>query len=94
MERFEMPDEYRRHLDPNAIATVERWINVGGDLSGFYAYLFSGDYLNAACLASGSNFTGFGALLRFLKISAPDGCFGSPQAVDTWQGLGTLEASP
>ncbi|NJK43009.1 MAG: hypothetical protein HC933_00925 [Pleurocapsa sp. SU_196_0] len=93
MERFEMPEEYRRHLDVNAIVTVERWINVGGDLSGFYAYLFSGDYLNAACLASGSNLTGFATLLRFLKISAPEGCFGSQEAVDTWQGLRALEAS-
>jgi hypothetical protein len=92
VERFRIPDEYLGHLDANSVATVEHWINHGGDLSGFYYYLFSGDYLNAACIASGANFTGFGALLRFLKISAPDGSYGSPEAVDAWRGLAALEA--
>jgi hypothetical protein len=93
-ERFVMPDEYRKHLDERTVATVERWINHSGDLSGFYDYLFSGDYLNAACLASGANFTGFATLLRFLKISAPSEAFGSPEAVAAWRGLMNVERLP
>ena len=92
-ERFVMPDEYRRHLDERAVVNVERWINHGGDLSGFYDYLFSGDYLSAACLASGANFTGFATLLRFSKISAPSEAFASPEAVAAWRGLMNLERS-
>ena len=93
MERFTVPDEYHRDLDANTVATLERWINFGGDLSGFYDYLFSGDYLNAACLASGPNFKGFATLLRFLKISAPNEAYGSPQAVAAWRRTMNVERS-
>ena len=94
MERFTVPDEYHRDLDANTVATLERWINVGGDSSGFYDYLFSGDNLNAARLTLGANFTGFATLLRFLKISTLSEAYGSPEAFAAWRGLMNVESSP
>ena len=87
MQRFQVQDEYLGYIGEHSAAKVERWINHGGDLSGFYGYLFSGDYLSAACVASGMNFTGFAVLLRMLAQTAPNECYGSPEAVASWRGL-------
>jgi hypothetical protein len=80
-------DEYLKNIDARAIAKLESWINHGGFLSSFWDSLLSGDYLAAACNADPENLACFGWLLRFLERTAPGGCFGSRDAVETWNGL-------
>lgn len=92
MERFVVLDEYRRHMDENTIHVFERWFNHGGDLSGFYYHLYSGDYESAACTASGRNLSGFAYLVRCLAQSAPGDGFGSREKVAAWRGLAALRA--
>jgi hypothetical protein len=70
-EPFVIADEYTKHLPARAVAKLEKWINRGGDLSGFWHYLLSGDYGSAACNADPELLASFGWLLRFLEQSAP-----------------------
>ena len=87
MERFEVLPEYLPYLDDWTVDTLEHWFNYGGNLSGFYSHLLSGDYESAACNASGKNLDNLGHLVRLLAQSAPDDGFGSPEKVNTYIGL-------
>ena len=87
MERFEVLPEYLPYVDERTVHTLEHWFNYGGDLSGFYSHLLSGDYESAACNASGKNLENFGYLVRLLAQSAPDDGFGSPEKVSAYIGL-------
>ena len=85
MEKFVMSEEYTKHLPERSVRKLENWINHGGDLSGFWWYLLSGDYGSAACNADPENLAAFGWLLRFLEQAAPDDCFGSPEKIQMYK---------
>jgi hypothetical protein len=85
---FQVPDEYHKHIPERTINKLESWVNVGGDLSGFYWQLLSGDYPTAACNADPENLRAFGWILRCLEISVPKECYGSPEKVNAWRGWG------
>ena len=82
-----MPEEYKKHLSARTIAKLQDWVNHGGDLSGFWGYLLSGDYGNAACNADGDHIAELGYMIRFLEQSVPGDCFGSVEKVKNWQGI-------
>lgn len=87
MERFEVLDEYRAHINERSVIALEAWFNHGGDLSGFLYYLLSGDYESAACNADLTNLAQFGHLVKLLAQSAPDDGYGSPEKVLAYVGL-------
>jgi hypothetical protein len=64
---------------------LEYWINHGGDLSGFWFAMMSGDYLRAALNADNDNSDYFVQIMRFLGQDAPSACFGTPGKVRKWQ---------
>ena len=66
---------------------LEGWINDGGDLSGFWRAMFSGDYEAAACSADTQNRDYFVSIICFLVQEAPFGCYGTPKKVGKWNGL-------
>ena len=65
--------------------TIENYVNHGGDLSGFWLAMFSGDYEAAALNADEQNSTYFVSIIRFMVSSAPYACFGSPARVKKWR---------
>jgi hypothetical protein len=69
------------------VKRLEDWINYGGDLTGYWYKLLSGDVYGAACVADAANDKAFGQMLRFLAIEAPEGSYGSVAAVNNWTGL-------
>ena len=86
---FAERQEYTKHIPDRAVRKLEAWINYGGDLSGFWWYLLSGDYGSAACNADPENLVAIGWMLRFLEQAAPDTSFGSPEKVRAYRGVTT-----
>ena len=87
MKPFKIADEYLPHIHPRAVAKLERWINQAGLNSSFWQALLSGRYGDAACNADPDNLASLGWIIRFLEVSAPGECFGSEEAVESWNGL-------
>jgi hypothetical protein len=80
------PFKIHNDLFPTRIQeTLEKWINEGGDLSGFWHAMLSGDYEAAALNADAVNECHFVGIVLFLVSSAPSGCFGSPARVKEWR---------
>jgi hypothetical protein len=84
---FVISEEYRQYLPSQAVFKLERWVNEGGDLSGFWWHLLTRDYGSAACNADADNLKSFGWLVRCLEQYLPDDCFGSVEKVKAWKGV-------
>lgn len=88
MNPFEIAARWRDQIPATTAHLLELHVNHGaGVLSGFSLQLLSGDAFGAACSADAENRAALGAILAMVAQDFPPECYGSPEAVQQWQGL-------
>lgn len=91
---FRIRPEWRSRIPARSVDVLEKYVNKGGDVSGFYFNLLSGDAFGAASMADEENAAAMGAMLALIASDFPGDCYGTPEAVRTWAGLNGQDASP
>lgn len=88
MKPFEIAARWKGQIPATTAHLLELHVNHGsGVLSGFLLHLLSGDAFGAACSADTENCGALGAILAMVAQDFPPECYGSPEAVQQWQGL-------
>jgi hypothetical protein len=67
---------------------IRRWIEEGILPGSFLRAVLSNDFMAAVCRADDFNRPHLVDFAHFLHGYAPSGCFGSPDVLQTWRGLG------
>ncbi|GMA17020.1 hypothetical protein [Deinococcus metallilatus] len=91
---FRIAASWRTRIPARSVDVLEKYVNKGGELSGFFYKLLSGDVFGAAATADEENAAAMGAMLALIASDFPGDCYGTPEAVRAWAGLNGQEDSP
>lgn len=88
MKPFSIAEVWRSRIPERTVQVLERYVNYGpAALSSFHDLLLSGDAFGAATVADSENLAAMGAILAMVAADFPGDCYGTPEAVNQWQGL-------
>ena len=78
--------EYARDMVPDhAQESIENYLMWGWTPGGFIESMFAGDLFRAACCADQANGPAMQAIARWISNGAPEGSWGSYEAVENWR---------